>query len=302
MTKRILIAGGTGFIGKNLVKRCIKDKFDVTILSTQKKKLNYKNLKQIKCDIAKKKQLFSKLNNKTFDYVVNLAGYVDHSKKIKTLSSHFNGCKNLANYFKSKNIKKFIQIGSSVEYGKIKSPQIENRITPIKKIKSFYGLAKLKSTNYLLNLNKKNFFPCTILRFFLVYGPGQLENRLIPYVISNCLKNNSFPNSKGNQLRDFLFIDDAVSGIMQSLNNKKSNGHILNICSGNPIKIKSIITKISKTIKKGKPIFGQIKLRPDEPLNLYSNYSKAKKILNWKPKINLSKGLNRTIKYYERKF
>ena len=89
---------------------------------------------------------------------------------------------------------------------------------------------------------------------------------------------------------------------MQCLDNKKSNGHILNICSGNPIKIKSIIKKISKTIKKGKPVFGQVKLRPDEPLNLYSKYSKAKKILNWKPKINLSEGLNRTIKYYERKF
>ena len=65
------------------------------------------------------------MNNKKFDYVVNLAGYVDHSKKIKTIQSHYNGCKNLVEYFKLKNIKKFVQIGSSVEYGKVQSPQTE---------------------------------------------------------------------------------------------------------------------------------------------------------------------------------
>ena len=125
-----------------------------------------------------------------------------------------------------------------------------------KKLKSHYGLAKLKSANYLLNLNKF-FFPCTILRFFLVYGPGQLDNRLIPYVILNCLKNNSFKNSKGIQLRDFLFIDDAVNSIMKCLK-IKSNGHIVNICSGKPVKIKSIVLRINKIIKKGRPLFGKI--------------------------------------------
>ena len=302
MKKSILIAGGTGFIGQNLTKRCLKNKLSVTILSTSKKKFPSKNIKFIKCDISKKRELLNKLKKKKFDYVVNLAGYVDHSHKIKTMKSHYNGCKNLADHFKTKKIKKFIQIGSRVEYGKIKSPQTENKIIQEKKLKSHYGLAKLKSTNYLLNLNKFFFFPCTILRFFLVYGPGQLDNRLIPYVILNCLKNNSFKNSKGIQLRDFLFIDDAVNSIMKCLKNKKSNGHIVNICSGKPVKIKSIVLRINKIIKKGRPLFGKIKLRPDEPLKLYSNNRKARKFLNWMPKVSLNDGLNRTIKNYEKKF
>ena len=69
----------------------------------------------------KKKNLITKLT-KNYDYVVNLAGYVDHSKK-KIIKTHFNGCKNLANYFLNTEIKKFVQIGSSIEYGKEKSPQ-----------------------------------------------------------------------------------------------------------------------------------------------------------------------------------
>ena len=65
-----------------------------------------------------------KIKNVQIDYVVNLE-YVDHSNKIKTFSSHFIGVKNLFYFFKNKNIKKFVQIGSSAEYGRLRSPQKE---------------------------------------------------------------------------------------------------------------------------------------------------------------------------------
>ena len=113
--------------------------------------------------------------------------------------------------------------------------------------------------------------------------------------------NKKFNSSSGNQFRDFLYIDDAINSIMKCLRNKKSNGHIINICSGLPVKIKIIINQICKKIKRGQPIFGKISLRPDEPLKLYSNYQKAKKILRWKPKTKLSEGLNKTIKFYEKR-
>ncbi len=300
MKKKILIVGGTGFLGEYLQKKCLLKNFEVTVLSSSKKKPK-KKIKQLFCDISKKKELLKKLNNKTFDFVVNLAGYIDHSKKIKTLKTHYNGCKNLADHFKHKRLEKFIQIGSSVEYGKSKAPQTEDKKIRQNYLKSYYGKAKFKSTEYLLRLYKQKSFPCTILRFFLVYGPGQSENRLIPFVIKNSLMNKKFNSSSGNQFRDFLYIDDAINSIMKCLRNKKSNGHIINICSGLPVKIKIIINQICKKIKRGQPIFGKISLRPDEPLKLYSNYKKAKKILKWKPKTKLSEGLNKTIKFYEKR-
>ena len=97
------------------------------------------------------------------------------------------------------------------------------------------------------------------------------------------------------------YIDDAINSIMKCLNNKKSNGHIINVSSGFPVKIRFIINKICRKIKRGKPIFGKIALRPDEPLKLYSNYQKAKKLLGWKPKTKLNIGLNKTINYYEKR-
>ena len=112
---RILITGGTGFIGYHLAKKCVSLNWLVDSISTKSpsNKRKVKKVKYLKIDISKKKDLIKNLSE-DYDYVVNLAGYVDHSKKKKTLYSHYNGCKNISEIFLKKKIKKFIQIGSSI--------------------------------------------------------------------------------------------------------------------------------------------------------------------------------------------
>ncbi len=297
--KKILITGGTGFIGYHLAKKCLKLNWSVTSLST-KNPTKIRKLKKIKyliSDISKKSDL-KKIININYDYVVNLAGYVDHSKKKKTLYSHYNGCRNISEIFLRKKIKKFIQIGSSIEYGRNLSPQKENLNNT--KTFSVYGKAKLMSTNYLLSLYKKYSFPVSVLRLYLVYGPYQDRNRVIPIVIDNALKSKEFDCSLGTQFRDFVYIDDVVNGIIKSLKTKKNNGQIINLGSGKPIMIKDVILKICKIIGSGKPQFGKIKFRKDEIKNLYPSIVKAKKIVNWRPKVKINFGLKKTINFYKK--
>ena len=218
--------------------------------------------------------------------------------KKKVLDSHYLGCKNLAEIFLKNKPKKFIQIGSSVEYGHLNSPQRENFKSRPGLIKSNYGKAKLLSTNYLISLFKKFNFPITILRLYIAYGPRQDINRFIPIVIKNCLKNKKFDCSEGSQLRDFIYVGDVVTAILKTLNSRKSQGEIINIGTGKPKKLKNIIKNVKKISKGGLPQFGKIELRKDEILKLYPNISKAKKILNWKPKISFEKGLKLTIDFY----
>ena len=243
MSKKILITGGTGFIGYHLSKKCLRLGWSVTSLSSKypKKKKKIKGVNYLVIDIRNKKKL-SKLK-KNFDYIVNLAGYVDHSKKMKTLQSHYNGCKNLASLFIHKKIQKFIQVGSSIEYGKLKSPQVENKKNN-QLTYSVCGKAKLLSTKFLIGLYEKYNFPVTIIRLYLVYGPKQDTNRVIPITIKNALKNKKFDCSSGRQLRDFIFIDDVINAIIKILKNKKTNGEILNIGSNKPIRIRELIHKI----------------------------------------------------------
>jgi nucleoside-diphosphate-sugar epimerase len=301
LTKKILITGGTGFIGYHLAKKCIKLNWKVTSLSSNrpKKVRKLKKVKYLIADISSKKKLKNKIKI-NFDYVVNLAGYVDHSRKLKTIKSHYNGCKNISSLFINSKIKKFIQIGSSIENGKINSPQIENN-TPNRKILSAYGEAKLLSSNFLLDLNKKYNFPVTILRLYLIYGPYQDPNRVIPITILNSIFNKKFDCSDGKQSRDFLYIDDLVDGIIKILIKKDNlSGEIINLGSGKPTKIKKIIKNIVNLVGSGKPIFGKVRFRKDEINKLYPNLNKAKKLINWAPKTDLNLGLKKTILFYKK--
>tara|TARA_A100001011_G_scaffold180409_1_gene189272 strand:+ start:176 stop:1087 length:912 start_codon:yes stop_codon:yes gene_type:complete len=298
LSKKILITGGTGFIGYHLSKKCVTLGWSVTSISSKYPKLNkkIKGIKYLKIDITNQNKL-NKINN-NFDYVVNLAGYVDHSNKKKTLESHYTGCKNLASLFMNKKIKKFIQVGSCIEYGKLKSPQTENKKNN-QSTYSVYGRAKLLSTKFLIQLNKKINFPSTIIRLYLVYGPRQDINRVIPITVRSALVNKKFKCSSGSQLRDFIFIDDVIEAIIKILKNKKTDGEIFNIGSNKPIKIKDLINKICQLVGSGKPDFGKVQMRKDEIMALYPNINKARRVLNWRPKISLNAGLKKTIKYYK---
>jgi nucleoside-diphosphate-sugar epimerase len=299
LKKKILVIGGTGFIGFHLIKKLRNKKFIVDSISTKQplKKRTINGVKYILTDISNLAKLKKSIKKNSYIYVVNLAGYVDHSNKKKTLNSHFIGCKNLVNIFLNSKIKKFIQIGSSGEYGNMKSPHYENfDAKPL----TIYNLAKKKASDFLINSFKNKRFPVTIFRLYLAYGPNQDENRFIPIVIKNCLKNKFFDLSHCNQYRDFIYIDDFVKLIIKSFKIKKSIGEIFNVGSGKPIKLKIIINKIKKHIKGGKPIFGTKKLRKDEIDKIYPNLDKTKKIFKWSPKTSINNGLLKTVKFYKK--
>ena len=234
----LLVVGGAGFIGYHLVCAAQKKGWEVSSVSLTRprKHRHVKGVNYITVDISNLKKLKQKLN-RSFTYVVNLGGYVNHDvskdKKNKIIKTHFIGLVNLTRVLSKKKIKKFVQIGSSSEYGASKSPQNENQFCLPK---SPYGIAKLASTEFLLMLYKIQKFPVTILRLFQVYGPKQDSNRILPQIIKGCFDNKKFPVSRGDQIRDFCYVDDVVNAIFLALTSKKSNGEIFNIGSRKPKK------------------------------------------------------------------
>ena len=299
MTK-ILVVGGTGFLGFHIIKQAKKKNWKITSISLNKpkKKRFHKNVKYIFADIANLKLLKKKLVG-NYDYVVNAGGYGQHPDfgKLgdKLFKSHFVGLVNLIKILSKKKIKRFVHIGSSAEYGSAKAPQKENTVC---NPKTPYGIAKFFCTNFLLKLNQIKKFPVVILRLFLVYGPNQATNRILPQIITNSLKNKKFPTTNGNQYCDFCFVDDVVSAIFKAFNSRRATGKIFNIGSGKPIQIKKVIKQTVNLIGSGKPMFGKIKYKKNSNMKLYPNITSAKKILKWKPKLNFVKGLNLTINSY----
>lgn len=293
--KKLLIIGGTGFLGKNLYE-FLKKKYNVYKITLKKKE----DSKTLKLDLKNKALIKNFFVNNEFNYIVNLGGYIDHSNLSKNgdevLKVHLESLFYICKFINKKKLEHFIQIGSSDEYGNNASPQLEKmNEDPF----SIYSYAKAAATRFLMTLFKTEKFPVTVLRPFLIYGPGQDLNRFIPQVISGCLNDRVFPTSAGQQLRDFCYIDDFVKSVIKVIGKKKTFGKIYNIGSGKKIKIRDVVNLIRFNIKKGNPQFGRFPYRKYENMSLYPSIRKIRLDTGWKPKVKLDEGLKKTIKYYK---
>ena len=197
---------------------------------------------------------------------------------------------------KKNDLKRYIHIGSGEEYGKITLPSKESlreeSFTP-------YAFSKTAATHFLQMLYRSENFPSVILRPFLVYGNNQAKNKLIPYLIDKCLKDENILLTNGNQIRDFIHINDLISAIKLICDSNKNyiNGEIYDISAGDIMSIREITKKIQRMTKGGNPIYGSKIIRDSESESLYSNSNKLREHLNWEPEVKLDHGLKDMISY-----
>jgi len=296
----LLVVGGTGFIGHHLLRAALQEGCRVTSVSLNKPDTErfVKNVRYLHFDLADRVLVKNNLSE-NFDYIVNLGGYINHKLFLDggrdLIDTHFNGLQNLVDILPRSRLKRFVQVGSSDEYGNAPAPQHEDlRETPI----SPYSLAKVASTHFMQMLHRTEKYPAVTLRLFLTYGPGQNAARFLPQIIRGCLDDAIFPVSAGEQLRDFCFVDDTVQAILQALTHSEGDGEIFNIASGEAVSIRKMIDKICEFTGTGKPQYGKVLYRPGENMQLYANVEKVENILKWKATTSLDRGLKETISWF----
>jgi nucleoside-diphosphate-sugar epimerase len=296
----LLVIGGTGFIGHHLLRASHQRDWRMTSVSLNPppKERFVDDVCYLNFDMTDR-SLVKKYLDKDFDYVVNLGGYINHQLfqegGSNLIETHFNSLHNLVEVLPRQRLKRFVQIGSSDEYGKAPAPQHEDQrehaISP-------YSYAKVACTHFLQMLNRSENFPAVTLRLFLTYGPGQDINRFLPQIIRGCLDNATFPTSAGEQLRDFCYVDDSVQAILQALTHPKVEGDVFNVASGRPVSIREMVETVRNITDSGNPQFGEIPYRNGENMALYADISKAKRFLNWESTITLEIGLKKTIDWF----
>lgn len=297
----LLVLGGTGFIGSKVCERAILEGFDVTSISKNlPPSIRHVDKVKYMCSNLTHSEPFAGLKGNRFSYVVNASGYVDHSSLksggSNVINQHFNALVKIVEFLDWDFLIKFINIGSSDEYGNSLPPAIESqREQPI----SPYSFSKVAASHFLQMMYVSECFPVTTLRLFLTYGPGQNLERFIPQVILGCLGEKEFDVSEGKQLRDFCYIDDVIDAVMLSLVIKNTDGLVLNIASGKPVEVRKVVELISKLTKKGYPQLGKKPYRSNESMALYANRTAAMKKLGWNPKVSLEHGLNKTIDWFQ---
>ena len=312
--KKILIAGGVGFIGVNLVEYLLESTgWQINVLDNLSagsqenlKKIRGFPLKRVhfkKGDIRNKKDI-SKII-KQCDFVVNLAaktGVIPAQKNPReTAEVNILGLINLLEASRDNKIKRFVHMSSGAALGNQQVPLNEKKIPrPL----SIYGASKLAGEGYCSAYSKSFGLENIVLRLPSVYGSYSFHKESIVHKIIKQILKGEAVNIYGNggQTRDFLYAKDACQAIFLSLIKKiPEDFEIFQIGTGRETSINSLLELIRKEFKKigykiENPVYKPA--RAGEIKRNYADIGKAKKILNVYPKAALKEGVKKTVENY----
>ena len=187
----------------------------------------------------------------------------------------------------------FINLGTCEEYGSSSQPFNEQQVPDPVSVYSGTKAATSQLCRMFFNLYN---IPVVTARPTLVYGPGQSDRFFITQAINKLMRNEDFDMTEGEQTRDFIFVADIVSALVELSKTPSLAGDVVNISSGVEYKLKEIVQKISLlTQSKSKINFGVIPYRQNEIMRYSADNSKLLSHTNWRPSVDLDEGLRRII-------
>jgi nucleoside-diphosphate-sugar epimerase len=308
---KILITGVGGFIGFHTARKLLEygnqiigidnlnNSYDITLKEFRLLKLeHFNNFTFYKQDITNLNALRKIFSQNKIEKIIHLAGKAGVRKSLEEPQEYINsniiGTVNLLELSKDYNISSFINASSSSIYGENEMPFIEDNC--INKINSPYGVTKRATElfTYSYHLNYK--FNIVNFRFFTVYGSfGRPDMSIFKFIklIDNNKPIHIFGD--GEQTRSFTYIDDIVKGIISAL--KLKGFEIINLGNDKRFSLNYLIKIIEKELNKKAELIFEEANNLDMPDTL-PDIQKAKKLLNWKPKINLDKGIAKTVNWH----
>jgi len=307
---KVLVAGGAGFIGSNLVDKLLQEGVEVTVLDNlytgsleniAHHKQN-RNFHFVRGDVRNPDAVKSIV--KDMDAVFNEAAVVSVPRSMENplLANEVNvtGTLNLLTACLHSGVKRFVQASSASIYGNTAALPLREELPP--KPISPYAVSELAAESYVKVFSTVYGLPTVCLRYFNVYGPRQTYS---PYsgvitIFINRLQRNQPPIILGNgkQTRDFVYVEDVIKANMLALIRKRAVGEVFNIATGIATTINQMVTILQESM-------GKMNLRPiyKEPRSGDIRHScasieKARKILGYKPQFSLEKGLTKLVEWY----
>ena len=319
MNKNIIVTGGSGFIGSNLINFLIKKKYSVINLdklSYSSNSYNTKNFiknnkyKFIKCDIGNKKKIHKILSTYKPIAIFNLAAETHVDRSIDNpknfIDSNIVGVFNLLQSFKDyvkKNKCKLIHVSTDEVYGDILKGRTSEKY-PYNP-SSPYAASKAASDHLVQSYVRTYKIPAIITNCSNNYGPKQHPEKLIPKLIYNILNNKPLPiYGKGLNSREWIFVKDHCEALIKIFKKGKI-GNFYNIGSNKNLTNLKVCEHLISVAKKNSILGTKVKInfikdRPGHDIRYALNSNKIKKELNWKPRINFKEGIKLTFDWYNK--
>lgn len=291
---KALVTGAKGFMGMHLVKRLQREGAEISAITRNGAIEGVKTYNGSITDAGFLKEVIKKERPAK---IFHLAASLDKSFEnlLDTININFNGTLNMLEALRGQGCSSFVLVSAAETYGYNDAPFREDmELFPI----SPYSMSKILAESACRHYHANFGIPAAIIKGFIVYGPGQEENMFIPSLISGLLKDSKFEMTKGGQTRDFVYIDDFMDALIKASSEPEASGEVINICSGEEHKLREVAEMALKIAGKGRLSFSK-PYRINEQMRYFGDNSKAKKILGWKPRINLEEGLRKTVQSYK---
>lgn len=310
---KIVITGGAGFIGSHIAENLSKDGHEIVIVDNLdpyysidlKKKnldivLNSGNVTFINADITDLSRM-KEIIDSTVDYVYHEAAQagvrISVEDPFKPNDVNVLGTLNVLKASLDAGVKKVINASSSSVYGKVKYLPFDEQ-HPTEPV-SPYGVSKLAAEHYCRVFYEVYGIPTTSLRYFTVYGPRMRPDLAISIFTRKMLANKPITVfGDGEQTRDFTYIEDVAEANKRLLNNRVTDGKVLNIGGGNRISVNDLIENLRSITGSTSEVIYAGKQRGDTEDTL-ANVDLGNKLIGYSPLFNINKGLNKFVDWFK---
>ena len=308
---RILVTGGAGFIGNNLVRKLLAQQVaNIVIMDNQSSGMavflpDDPRITFVGMDIDKMDKLNFVINQHEFDYVFHLAAHfanqnsVDHP--FSDIQTNIVGTVSLLEILKfHKSLKKFVYASSSCVYGTAEQMNEQAYIYPSE---TPYSINKFTAELYTQYYAHLFHVPTVSIRIFNTYGPYEMAGKyrnVIPNFIEKALNGEDLIiTGTGKETRDFTFVEDLIDLMLTAVLSPSKEGEIFNGGTGQKTEIKAMAEIIKSVTSSSSNIVFKPARNWDKVKDRVSDLSMSQKVLNYQPKVNIQEGLEKTIKWYK---
>ncbi|MFQ6065305.1 MAG: GDP-mannose 4,6-dehydratase [Candidatus Bathyarchaeia archaeon] len=303
--KRVLVTGGAGFIGSEVVRQLVYEGADIAVLDDfSSGKMEYiekfDGIRIVKGDVCDDETISRGIKNQ--ELVVHLAALpfipdcYYHPEEFFRVNA-MGTVKIMQESIRSKAVEKFIHVSSSEVYGTARYVPMDEEHPTLPH--STYAVSKLAADRAVFSMLKEHGFPAVIIRPFNSYGPNVTQPYIVPEIALQLLSHgNSVQLGNVDSSRDFTYVEDTARGIVMASTCSKAAGETINLGSGRDVQIKELVFLMAELLgKRVKIRKDSSRLRPYDVDRLLCDPTKAKRILGWQPNVSLREGLERTIEW-----
>lgn len=305
--RRVLVTGGSGFIGSHLTAALVEVGAETHVLSSAVSSVYPHRLTALRSaitlhegNLTDRTALRAVVRDARPEVVFHLGAYTHVGKSWsridECIQTNVQGTVNLLEALDGTGYTRFVNTGTSEIYGAIDVPFHEDdRPAPV----SPYAVSKHAAEEFCRLGSTARGWPIVRVRPFNAYGPGQSPDRIIPEVIVRALRGDRLQLTQGRQTREFNHVDDLVEGFLLLGVVEGIEGQLCNLGCGQEVSIQQLVRTILAVM--GDPVEAEFGALPDRPIEIWRMFceaTRAQDLLGWRPRHTLEEGLARTIEWY----